>query len=240
MVYSPEGVAKTMATADFRISKKLRTPRSAAIAGLLFAVLQTVSMVLFRLSVAKNPADAGIWLAQGGRRTSAVIAINLIPFAGIAFLWFIGVIRDRMGEREDKLFATVFLGSGLLFVAMLFAAAAVAIGLIAMFKAAPTKAAESEVWTLGYHMTFALLNTFALRMAAVFIISISTIALRTSFISRWLAFVGLAIALVLLFVSDIVPWINLLMPLWVFLVSVDVLIRTRREGRDPTDGISTE
>ena len=219
-------------TQDVRIVKKLRTPRSAAIAGILFAVLLAISIVLFRLSIARNLADAGVWLAQGGRRASAVIAINLIPFAGIAFLWFIGVIRDRMGEREDKFFATVFLGSGLLFVAMLFAAAAVAVGLIAMFKAAPTKAAQSEVWTLGYHMTFALLNTFAIRMAAVFMISTSAIALRTSFINRWLAFLGIAIALVLLISSNIVPYINLLMPSWVFLVSVDVLIKNRSEGRE--------
>ena len=54
--------------------------------------------------------------------------MNLIPFAGIAFLWFIGVLRDRIGEREDRFFATVFLGSGLLFVAMLFVAAAIAAG----------------------------------------------------------------------------------------------------------------
>ncbi len=221
-----------MITEDVSIVKKLRTPRSAAIAGILFAVLLAISIVLFRLSIARNLADAGVWLAQGARRTSAVIAINLIPFAGIAFLWFIGVIRDRMGEREDKFFATVFLGSGLLFVAMLFAAAAVAVGLIAMFKAAPTKAAQSEVWTLGYHMTFALLNTFAIRMAAVFMISTSAIALRTSFINRWLAFLGLAIALVLLISSNIVPYINLLMPFWVFLVSVDVLIKNRSEGRE--------
>ena len=51
-------------------------------------------------------------------------AVSLIPFAGIAFLWFIGVIRTRLGDREDKLFATVFLGSRLLFVALLFLAGA--------------------------------------------------------------------------------------------------------------------
>ena len=59
------------------------------------------------------------------------IALNLIPFAGIAFLWFIGVLRDRIGQREDRFFAIVFLGSGLLFVAMLFVAAAVSGGLFA-------------------------------------------------------------------------------------------------------------
>jgi hypothetical protein len=37
------------------------------------------------------------------------IGLNLIPFAGIAFLWFIGVIRDRIGAHEDRFFATVLL-----------------------------------------------------------------------------------------------------------------------------------
>jgi hypothetical protein len=224
-------------TAEFTEVKRLRTPRSAAIAGILFAAMLATSIVLMRLSIARDPADLATWLAQGSRRTTAVIAINLIPFAGIAFLWFIGVIRDRMGAREDKFFATVFLGSGLLFVAMLFASAAVAIGLIAMFKASPAKAAQ-EVWSLGYHMTFALLNVFAIRMAAVFMITTSTIALRTSFINRWLAILGLVIALLLLVTSQIIPYINLLMPLWVFLVSIDVLIRNRHEARGLTKQVA--
>ena len=220
-------------TEEVRTIKTLRTPRSAAIAGVVFAVFLSTSIVLIRISIARNPADAAVLLAQGGRRTWALIAINLIPFAGIAFLWFMGVIRDRMGDREDKFFATVFLGSGLLFVALLFVSAAVAIGLITMFKAAPLKAAQDQVWTLGYHMTFGLLNLFAIRMAAVFMISTSTIALRASFINRWLSILGIAIALLLLVASDIVAYINLLMPLWVFLVSVDVLIRNRRERHEP-------
>jgi hypothetical protein len=52
-----------------------------------------------------------------------------VPFAGIAFLWFIGVLRDRLGELEDRFFATVFFGSGLLFLGMLFLACAIVGGL---------------------------------------------------------------------------------------------------------------
>ena len=54
-----------------------------------------------------------------------VLALNLVPFAGIAFLWFIGVVRDRLGMYEDRFFATIFFGSGILFLAMFFAAATV-------------------------------------------------------------------------------------------------------------------
>jgi hypothetical protein len=200
-------------------------------------VLLAASLVLLRLSVASDTTEAGKWLVDGGRRTSAVIGLYLIPFAGIAFLWFMGVIRDQMGEREDKFFATVFMGSGLLFVALLFAGAAIAIGLFAMFHAAPANAAENATWTFGRNMTSTIMNVFAIRMAAVFMISTSTIALRTEFINRWLAFPGYAIALVLLFVSGSVDYVYLLMPLWVFLVSMDVLVRSLRKGSKSTENI---
>ena len=62
-------------------------------------------------------------MAHRSRPTGVAIAVNLVPFAGIAFLWFIGVIRDRIGQHEDRFFATVLLGSGLIFVAMLFVSA---------------------------------------------------------------------------------------------------------------------
>jgi hypothetical protein len=83
-------------------------------------VLLIAALVLLRLSVPADPRVAGTWLTDPGRRVAVKIALDLIPFAGIAFLRFIGVIRDRAGEREDRFFAIVFLGSGLLFVAMLF------------------------------------------------------------------------------------------------------------------------
>ena len=68
---------------------------------------------------------------------SCCLALNLVPFAGIAFLWFMGVVRDRLGSNEDRFFATVFLGSGLLFLAMLFTSAAIAGGLIGIYRLYP-------------------------------------------------------------------------------------------------------
>ena len=86
-----------------------------------------ICFLLFRISIPANSFEAGTWL----KTSSGTLArtLYLVPFAGIAFLWFIGVLRDRLGEREDSFFATVFLGSGLLFVAMLFASAAVVGGI---------------------------------------------------------------------------------------------------------------
>jgi hypothetical protein len=104
------------------IRERLKAPRSAAIAGILFSVLLIAGLLLFRLSVRADPLEAGDWLKSSSK--TIALALHLIPFAGIAFLWFIGVLRDRLGKLEDRFFATVFLGSGLLFLAMLFASAA--------------------------------------------------------------------------------------------------------------------
>ena len=108
--------------ADTDVGRALRTPRSAAVAGIAFSVLFTVALVLVRTVVPSDPSDAGEWLSDGSRRDAVLFALGLVPFAGIAFLWFVGVLRDRVGDAEDRFFATVFLGSGLLFVAMLFVA----------------------------------------------------------------------------------------------------------------------
>ena len=91
----------------------LKTPRSAAIAGIIFAVLYGASMVLINISLPHEPVAGFPWLETDVR--TITLALNLIPYAGIAFLWFIGVIRDLLGDLEDRLFATVFLGSGLCF-----------------------------------------------------------------------------------------------------------------------------
>jgi hypothetical protein len=112
------------------LSRASRTPRSAAVAGIAFSALFTLALVLVHAAIPKDPNDAGVWLTDKSRRDMVLVALGLVPFAGIAFLWFVGVVRDRIGEAEDRFFATVFLGSGLLFVALLFVTAALAAGLI--------------------------------------------------------------------------------------------------------------
>ena len=214
----------------------LRTPRAAAVAGIVFSVLLITTLVLLRISVPGNPAVPGAWLSNSGRRTAVTVALNLVPFAGIAFLWFIGVIRDRIGDREDKFFGTVFLGSGLLFVALLFVAAAVAGGLLAGASAArPSGVPASGTLALGRNVTGLLLNVYAMRMAAVFCLSTVTIARRTSIVSRWLVVAGLVTALVLLIGTGISAWVELLFPAWILALSVDILATGRHAlSPDPT------
>ena len=103
----------------------VRALRAAGVAGLLFAGLLTTSLALLRFDAisADDVGSDGLVRVSPTRGRSR---IYLIPFAGIAFLWFLAVLRRRIGRGEDQFFATVFLGSGLLFIAMLFAAGATA------------------------------------------------------------------------------------------------------------------
>jgi hypothetical protein len=208
---------------DITITRaRLSTPRAAAVAGILFSVLLITSLVLIRVAVPANPQDAGEWLTHSTRTVN--LALNLVPFAGIAFLWFIGVVRDRLGTHEDRFFATVFLGSGLLFLAMLFASAAITGGLISMFGQTPRMLIESGVYTFGRTITYELMNVYTMKMAGVFMISTSTMSLRTGIMPRWMAILGLVLALFLLLSLGYFEWAPLVFPLWVLLISVHILL----------------
>src|SRR5579883_1915851 len=200
-----------------RQTTQLRTPRAAAVAGIIFSVLLSSSLLLLGLAhpgaiYIGIPPEIWSW------------CLNIIPFAGIAFLWFIGVLRDRIGAAEDRFFATVFLGSGLLFLAMLFIAAAIAGGFLKATSMAPPAAAP-----YGQFITSDIMDIYATRMAAVFMISTSTILLRTGALPRWLAYCGYAFAGALIVVDVLWEWMLLLFPLWVFLVSIELLLTNRHE-----------
>ena len=207
----------------------LRTPRAAAAAGIVFSLLLGLALALLILSVPPHPATEGAWLADKAQRATIALALNLVPFAGIAFLWFIGVVRDRIGQREDRFFATVFLGSGLLFVAMLFVGAAGG-GLIATAAVRPAVPGP-DLLALSRQVTRLVLHVYALRMAAVFTISTATITLRTKVIPRWIGIAGFAVAAVLLISVGLTPWVDLLFPAWILLLSIDIMRTGLRSSR---------
>jgi hypothetical protein len=203
------------------------------VAGLAFAVLLVSSLLLLRTRVPGGASEAEIVEAFRRRASGSLVLVGLylVPFTGIAFLWFIAVVRNRIGEREDRFFSTVFQGSGLLFIAMLFAAAAVAGSLVAAvrFQGAPAPTAAEILASRA--LSYSLVFVYAVRMAGVFMIVTSTIALRTATFPRWIAYVGYAIALVLLLSLRFFDLLLLLFPAWVALVSVEILFRDARRPR---------
>jgi hypothetical protein len=208
------------------ISARLKAPRAGAVAGILFSILLAVSLTLIRLSVPYTPDDPGRWLAEGSK--SIHLALTLLPFAGICFLWFVGVLRDRMGVNEDRFLATVFLGSGLLFLAMVFVSSAVTGALIMGYEAIPGKLMDSASYTFGRGVSYEIANVYALRMAGVFMISTCTIDMRIGIFPRWMAYLGYIFALYLLVGAGRWGWSSMVFPVWTFVISVFILIANFR------------
>jgi len=210
--------------------RTLKTPKAAAIAGMVFSILLIVVFWLLRTSIPADPQEPGSWLHRNP--ASVALALNLMPFAGIAFLWFIGVLRDRLGQQEDRFFATVFLGSGLLFLAMLFTAAATVGAILLAFAMAPQELVGSATFYFARATAYNMVNVYMVKMASVFMITTSTVAIFTGIAPRWLAFLGYGLALILLFGSFYLTWSFLVFPLWVFLISAYIL---RDSIRHPTE-----
>ncbi len=209
--------------------KRLRTPRAAGLAGVLFAVLFGVIVILLRKAVPADPHAAGEWLTSTTSRRNIQFALGLVPFCGIFFLWFMGAVRDRIGEYEDKFLATVFLGSGLLFIAMVFAFSAL-FGALIELAGLHNGNPPLDIWQLGRETTFNLASIYAERMGAVFMIATSTIAFRLQIHSRVVAGIGYAAAVLLLFASTSIPWLQLVFPIWVLLVSINIVVLSYRHA----------
>jgi hypothetical protein len=217
-----------MATNNTFRTASLRTPGAAAIAGLLFSFLLLAAFGLLRVSVPPDPQEPGSWLHANS--DTVELAMNLVPFAGIAFLWFIGVLRDRLGQLEDRFFATVFFGSGLLFLGTLFLASATAGGILIAFAAKPQELIGSPSYHFARAAVYTMMNIYVVKMACVFMITTSTIALYTAIAPRWLAILGYSLAVLLLFGSSFVSWSFMVFPVWVLLLSISILVDNWRRA----------
>ncbi len=208
-----------------------KAPKAAAIAGIVFSILSILSFVLLLRSIPANGHNDGAWLFSQGR--TILLGLNLVPFAGIAFLWFMGVVRDRLGSHEDRFISTVFLGSGLLFVAMLFTVAALTGSIVLLYLAERDRFLASSFYSFGHLITSEILNTYMLKMAGVFMMSTSTLFLRAGVIPKWIGYLGYGLAAIMLVrISNLdhLDWVSLSFPFWVLLVSFSFLMSNYRMG----------
>ena len=206
----------------------LRAIRAAGVAGLLFSVLLTVALVLMRLDPLGEFGDLTTGIVDVA--DSWLVALYLVPFAGIAFLWFLAVLRRRIGRGEDQFFATVFLGSGFLYIAMLFAADAAATAAVTAARAGGAHATD-PTFVFGRALADALFYVFAVKMGAVFMLVSSNIGRRRGFLPRWLIAFGIIGALIMLLSVGFLEPLALLFPLWVVFVSI-LLLRAHPDSWD--------
>jgi hypothetical protein len=220
--------------------RKLRTPRTAAVAGILFALLFGTSWLLIRLALPAETLEPNAWLEQRAKNLS--LAMSLIPFAGISFLWFMGVVRDRMGRQEDQFFSTLFFGSGYLYLGMTFASAAMTGGALVLYASDPDLLTGSGVFSLALIVSNRLNTVYAMRMAGAFMFVLGTIWVRTGVMPRWLALVTYLLAAVLLISIGFTSWVVLAFPAWVLMISLAILVLNYRSTRNQEgpDGLTVD
>ncbi len=210
--------------------ERLKTPRAAAIAGILFSILMILSLVLIRITIPFDPYESGEWLINNIKMVS--LALTLIPFSGIAFLWFMGVIRDRFGELEDKLFATVFLGSGFLFLVLMFIAAGIGGSVILLYGNSLANLSRDEFYPFGRALMYTIANVYAVKMASVFLISTTTLSFRIGVFPKWVIFLSYGLGLIMLLNFFFVEWLIIIFPVWVLLISILVLVENYRAKKE--------
>lgn len=215
-----------------------RWERWSALAGVLFVALFAVAFSLAANSD-DNPTDLANDLADSGNRTQQIVAWFLFIASALAFLSFLGTLRDMLVRAEGgpgTLSSLVF-GPGLVFTGLYVAG-------VSMFTAPAALADESnykldpntaEMFSdAGY-----LLLVAGVMVAAIMVLSASTAALRTGVLPAWLGWVGLVVAVGMLFAVFFVP--ILVFVAWVLVVSLVMLVAAWRVrgGTAPPPPVTT-
>ena len=154
---------------------------SAAVAGIAYAMLSGVTVTLLRgVDVTLPDGELVSWYGDNTNRSRIVLALSLASIAAVMFLWFVAVIRRRVGDLEDRFFATVFFGSAIVWVVVWLAG-------VASVAAVPLAQQMGGTWELtadavrvSQGLAAAWLLLIGPRIQAVFVVSTSTVFLRTS------------------------------------------------------------
>jgi hypothetical protein len=210
-----------------RIRQEIRSPRSAALAGIVFSVLMFVVMIVTRGFTAERAGQITgdlLELWTGAAR----FAIAIIPFIGIALLWFTGVVREHLGEQEDRFFSTIFFGSSIILIAMLFIWGATMGASFNIVNSAAGRTVNNDIFIFGFTFMNQIIGNYALRIAGVYMFSIGTIWTKSRAMPRWLSILTFVVAAGFLLFANSVREAQFIFPGWVFVVSVYILVLNYR------------
>jgi hypothetical protein len=206
--------------------------------GFAHAVLFILAYWLLSATPGGRAPDAEIsrFYTSDTERRLVLAGLYIMPFAGIAFVWFIVALRmwiSYSGRREDILLSNVQLVSGILYVALFFASAATSSATAASVEFVGTSVSPDVARQLPLYGN-ALMFVFAARMAAMFVFTTSNIARANKVLPRWFIWLGFAVGVFMLLSASFTPVLILVFPAWMLCLSVLLLLRASRIPRETT------
>jgi len=199
--------------------------RLAAASGIAFVALFVAAAFVLDIPGHDDSEEiVNAFYADSGNRARVLIAAYLLAAAGLSFLWFLAHLRGKLSaaEGEPATLSAVTFASGVVFVAMLFAGAAAQSPTYAfsvdLFDEPQSELTRATIPHQGYSMLI-----FGLLAVALTVASTSLAIIRTRVYPPWLAWLGFAVAVLLLFGLLFLPMLALIV--WVLAVSV-VLLRS--------------
>ena len=214
-----------------KMRSEVRSPRSAAFAGIGYSILMITGMIITTSIARVRLEDITLETLESWSGKASMVII-MVPFAGIAFLWFTAVIRDLLGEREDRFFATLFFGSGIIQVVLLFIWGAIFGAVMTARAMAAAGLIDSDIYIFGFALMNEIIGNYTLRMAGVYMTAINSLFSKTGLMPRWMTIITYILALGFLLAAERIREARYLFPMWVFLVSVYILVLNYRQTHD--------
>lgn len=220
-----------------RMQQNIRSPRAAAFAGIGYAILMITGMLLIANIARVRLEDITPQLLESWSRTAKLI-ILLVPFAGIAFLWFTGVVRDLLGEREDRFFSTLFYGSAIIQVVLLFIWGAIFAAIMATKTMMVVESTDARMYLFGFALMNEIIGNYALRMAGIYMTAINSLWSKTGLMPRWITVVTYILAFGFLLAAERFREARFIFPIWVLVVSIYILILNFRRINEQQDSLT--
>jgi hypothetical protein len=218
-----------------RTRRRWTSIQAAAIAGLVCAICWTAAILGLSgiPGLDASPAEVVRFYATGGTSLDAVALLQVLVLGNFGFLWFVGVVRARLGLQEPKMFGTVFLGGSILLAGLLFlgtAALAAPTVLLQVGGVVPEPGAAS----MSQGVSSIILTLFVPKLATLVILSASSLGLRTGALPRWLVVVSYAVGIGSFVTFTVSQPMVYVMPAWIAVVSVVMLVH-RAPARGSAD-----
>lgn len=168
------------------------------------------------------------------RRVVVVAGLYLIPFAAIAFVWFFVALRmwiSASAPRLNVMLSNVQLVSGIIYTTLILAAGG-AMSVTAASVELSDQPVEPLIARQFPQYGASLLLVFAMRLAAMFVLTTTNLGRLSGILPRWFIVVGFVVAVGLLLTASFNSWLIFVFPAWILAFCVVLIDRARKISRD--------